>query len=209
MRKIEKGEPMAEFIQFVRKYSPSRWEDAAGVSRVWREYMLKNEQHQLSGYTELYLSDLDRTHIDHFKKRELYNDCVFNWNNLVVDSIDDSFGARFKDNHIHNQQDNERLINPINEDAARFFQYESTGKMIPAKELTDEERQRAQFTIDKFNLNESSLKERRRVILNNDPCAYSGLSDEEVLECVKILGFPSVFEQLLRERKTGRIQHDD
>ena len=201
MRKIDKGEPLDVFTKFVRTHYPSRWEDTTGESRVWREYMLEHEQHRLSGYTELFLPDMDRTHIDHFKKRELFEDLVFNWNNLIVDSNDDSFGARYKDCHIHSRQDNERLINPVDEDATRFFQYESTGKMVPAAGLTDDERQRAQYTIDMFNLNEESLKDRRKLILNIDPHAYYGLSDEEVLQCLKSIGFPSVVEQLLQERR--------
>lgn len=209
MRKIDKGEPMAEFEQFVRSHNPRCWEDSAGISRVWREYMLEFEQHKLSAYTELYLLDLNETHIDHFKKRELFNDLVFNWNNLVVDSKDDSFGARYKDNHIHSQLDNERLINPIEEDAASFFQYVSTGKMIPAEGLTDDERQRAQYTIEMFNLNESGLMDRRKSILNNDISAYNGLSDEDVLQYLQELGFPSVIEQLLKERKQRRMLYDD
>lgn len=202
MRKIDKGEPMAEFVQFVRSHDSCRWDDTAGISRLWREYMLEYEQHQLSGYTELFLPNPDRTHIDHFKKRELFNDLVFSWDNLVVDSKDDSFGARFKDNHIHSQQDNERLINPVSEDASYFFQYESTGRIIPAVSLTDDERQRAQYTIDMFNLNESSLQDRRKRILNNDLSAFDGLSDEDVLQYLQELGFPSVVEQLLKERKS-------
>ena len=205
MRKIDKGEPMMEFVQFVRTHHPCQWEETTGVSRVWREYMLEHEQRRLSGYTELFLPVLDRTHIDHFKKRELFEDLVFNWNNLLVDSKDDSFGARYKDSHIHGTQDNERLINPIEEDAVRFFQYDPTGKIVPANGLTHEEQQRAQYTIDMFNLNEGSLKERRKAILNSDPCAYKGLSDEEVLQCLHTLGFPSVVEQLLKER---RIQEE-
>ena len=203
MRKIDKGKPMDEFVRFVRAHYPCPWEDTVGVSRVWRKFMLEHEQDQLSGYTELYLVDLDRTHIDHFKKQELFKDLVFSWNNLVVDSVDDNYGARYKDAHVHSVQDNERLINPVDEEAARFFYYESTGKMVPAEGLTDEERQQAQYTIDMFNLNEGSLMERRKVILNSDPQAYNGLCDEEVLQCLKTLGFPSVVEQLLRERKTG------
>ena len=200
MRKIDKGDPMNEFVHFVRAQYPCQWEDTAGVSHVWREFMLEHEQHRLSAYTELYLSDSSRTHIDHFKKRELFNDLVFSWNNLVIDSNDESFGAKYKDSHIHDRHDNERLINPVDEDAVRFFQYESTGKIAPADGLTDEEKQRAQYTIDMFNLNEASLKDRRKIILNGDPCAYEGLSDEEILQCLHTLGFPSVVEQLLKER---------
>ena len=201
MRRIDKGAPIPEFTQFVHTQHPVCWEDAAGVRSIWREYMLRHEQHNLSGYTELYIACPNQTHIDHFKKRSLFGNLVFCWENFVVDSLDDGYGARYKDGHIHSIEDNQRLIDPVREDASRYFQYEITGKMVPANGLSDDDAKRAQFTIDMFNLNEGSLKERRKVILNTNPHAYDGLSDEEVMEYLHTLGFPSVVEQWLRERR--------
>lgn len=204
MRRIDKGAPMPEFTQFVHTQHPVCWEDAAGVRSIWREYMLSHEQDNLSGYTELYIACPNQTHIDHFKKRSLFGNLVFCWENFVVDSQDDGYGARYKDSHIHSIEDNQRLIDPVKEDASRYFQYEITGKMVPANGLSDDDAKRAQFTIDMFNLNEGSLKERRRIILNIDLQSYDGLSDEEVMQCLQKLGFPSVVEQWLRERRNQK-----
>ena len=82
MRKLDKGAAPAEFESFKRTHSLRSWEETKDVSRQWREYLLNVEQHGLSGYTELPLS-VDGSHIDHFRKRELFNTLVFDWNVTV------------------------------------------------------------------------------------------------------------------------------
>ena len=45
MRKIDKGNPMPSFSEFISKNHPTKWEDAKEVRRIWREYILMYEQH--------------------------------------------------------------------------------------------------------------------------------------------------------------------
>lgn len=200
MRKIDKGVPLASFSEFVRTHRPVKWEDAKDVSRVWREYILEYEQHRLSGYTEEPLS-LDDAHIDHFRKQSLFNTLIFNWNNYIVDKNNDTYGARFKDKIVTTKADNERLINPAAEDASRFYKYGLNGRIEVADGLSEPEKDRAVFTRRAFNLNEASLVERRRVIINTILGPYDDLSDELILEALAAEGFTSVVEQLLKERK--------
>lgn len=199
MRKLDKGEPVQQFIDFVHRNHPERWEEAKDESLVWRKHILEHEQYGLSGYTEAPLH-LEKSHIDHFKKQSLYPQFVFEWNNYVVDGKDDTYGARYKDNAIRNRADNEKLINPVIEDAQRFFKYELSGKMVPADGLSEEEKEKAGFTIAAFNLNEGSLVDRRKKIINMDIRSFEGLSDEDVLAVLLPEGFASVVEQLLEER---------
>jgi uncharacterized protein (TIGR02646 family) len=199
MRKLDKGEPVQQFIDFVHRNHPERWEEAKDESLVWRKHILEHEQYGLSGYTEAPLH-LEKSHIDHFKKQSLYPQFVFEWNNYVVDGKDDTYGARYKDNAIRNRADNEKLINPVIEDAQRFFKYELSGKMVPADGLSEEEKEKAGFTIAAFNLNEGSLVDRRKKIINMDIRSFEGLSDEDVLAILLPEGFASVVEQLLKER---------
>lgn len=199
MRKLDKGEPVQQFVDYIRRNHPEKWEDAKDESPVWRKYILEHEQSGLSGYTETPLR-LEKSHIDHFRKQSLYPQLVFEWNNYVVDGKDDTYGARYKDNAIHNRADNEKLINPVFEDAQRFFKYELSGKIIPAEGLSEEEKEKAGFTIAAFNLNESSLVDRRKKIINMDIRSFEGLSDEDVLAVLLPEGFGSVVEQLLEER---------
>ena len=67
--------------------------------------------------------------------------------------------------------------------------------------MSEAEKERAIYTRDAFNLNEGSLVERRRVLMNIILDSYSELDDKDVLEALAAEGFTSVVEQLLRERK--------
>ena len=200
MRKINKGAPIPSFTEFVNKHHPTKWEDAREVSNMWREYILEYEQHRLSGYTEEPVN-MDRSHIDHFRKQSLFNTLVFDWNNYVVDSKNETYGAKFKDKFINTREDNEKLINPVTEDASRFFTYQLNGEIDVADGLSDEEKTRAVYTKDAFNLNESSLVERRKVIINTIMEPYQDLTDDIILEALAAEGFISVVEQLLKERE--------
>ena len=199
MRKLDKGAPIQHFVDFIRHNHHDRWEDAKEASPIWREHILYQEQHGLSGYTEAPIR-YENSHIDHFKKQTLYPNLIFEWNNYVVDSKDDTYGARYKDNVVCNQTDNERLINPVVENAQQFFKYELSGKMVPMDGLGDAEKERVNYTIDSFNLNEGSLMECRKFILNLDLSSFEGLTDHEILEALQPNGFISVVEQLLKER---------
>ena len=66
--------------------------------------------------------------------------------------------------------------------------------------LGDAEKERVNYTIDSFKLNEGSLMERRKFILNLDLSSFEGLTDHEILEALQPNGFISVVEQLLKER---------
>lgn len=200
MRKIDKGTPMPSFSEFVNKHHPTKWEDAKEVSRTWREYILEYEQHRLSGYTEEPLR-IDNSHIDHFRKQSLFNTFIFDWDNYIVDSVDETYGAKYKDKYVKSIADNEKLINPVFEDASRFYKYEVNGKIDVAEGLNKSDYARAAYTRDAFNLNESSLVERRRVIINTILDSYTDLSDEMILEALVAEGFTSVVEQLLKERE--------
>ncbi len=200
MRKIDKGDPMPSFSEFVSRNHPVKWEDAKAVSRIWREYILMYEQHWLSGYTEEPLR-LDDSHIDHFRKQSLFNTLVFDWSNFIVDQKNDTYGAKYKDNIVKTKVDYEKLINPATEDAANFFKYEVNGKIDIADGLSEHDKMRALFTINAFNLNESSLVERRKVILNIIMDSFNDLSDDMVRDALAAEGFTSVVEQLLKERK--------
>ena len=209
MRKLDKGEPVKQFIDFIRRNHPEKWEDTKDESPVWRKHILEHEQSGLSGYTEAPLH-LEKSHIDHFKQQSLFPLLVFEWNNYVVDGNDDYYGARYKDKAIRSRADNEKLINPVVEDAQRFFKYELSGKIVPADDLSEEEIEKAGFTIVSFNLNESSLVYRRKKIINMDIRSFEGLPDEDVLKALLPGGFVSVVGQLLKERtKKRRYHHDD
>ena len=131
----------------------------------------------------------------------MFSELIFDWNNFVVDGVDETYGAKFKDKHVKNREDNDMLINPVVEDAGRFFKYELNGNISVASGLSPSDAERANYTIKAFNLNEASLSERRKTIINIVLDTFDNLSDESILEALEAEGFRSVVEQLLDERK--------
>lgn len=115
--------------------------------------------------------------------------------------MDETYGAKFKDKYVTSREDNNRLINPVIEDVRRFFKYELNGNISVASGLSPSDAARADYTIRAFNLNETSLSERRKSIINIVMDCYSDLPDESILEALESEGFKSVVEQLLEERK--------
>ena len=196
MRKLCKGEPHETIKGFEGQHE---WTLSSYFHRMWREFILAVEQQNLSGYTEAPLR-IDDSHIDHFYKRSLFQEKVHSWDNLVVDTIDETYGAKYKDRHVKITDDNLKLINPVAEDPRQFFRYKVDGRIVPAETLSEIERERADYTIDAFNLNERSLVERRRALLSVDINAYGEVTLEQLQEWLKDYGFPSVLEQMYKER---------
>jgi uncharacterized protein (TIGR02646 family) len=196
---INRQTALQEFTKFVNKEHPQNWStDFVLNHHSLYEHcrnQLEADQGGLSAYTELRLDDKPGIkHIDHFRKQALFPKFVFDWYNYVVDNHEKKFGSDFKDEHIKTIADNEKLIDPIREDAAHFFEYLVSGKIIPSHFLTnDYEKERAQFTIDSFNLNHEFLK-RRRADLISEIKNYSagGISNNDIKSIIVCnLGFPS------------------
>lgn len=196
MRKLTKGEPHEAIKDFEGQ---QEWALSIDFHRIWRELILTIEQDGLSGYTEVPLR-IDDSHIDHFYKRSLFVHKVHSWDNLVVDTIDETYGAKYKDKNIRIATDNIKVINPVREDPNRFFRYKVDGRIVSRDTLSEEERDRANYTIDVFNLNEPSLVDRRKELLSIDLNAYGNVSLAQLKVWLKDLGFPSVLEQMYNER---------
>ena len=199
MRKIAKGEPLEAFTTFVRQYRPQKWEELPpDISRQCRNHILEMEQNGLSGYTEKPLdADSKSLHIDHFRKRELFNGDVFTWNNFIVDEKNCGYGADAKDsrNGVRTREEYSMIVNPVEEDPRRYFQYMVDGQIVPAGELDDVERRKAQHTIDVFNLNHSALCDlRKQKKLQVKQLKEGNMTAEEVAESLRDYGFPSVVE---------------
>lgn len=195
MRKINKGEPIPEFQKWVNENKTTNWDDLPpDVSSKVRFHIMTNEQNNLCGYTELPIT-MEKSHIDHFRKRNGmgFESLTFDWNNFIIASIDDGFGAKYKDSRKSKltKDDYALIFNPIECGMDDFVEYDTDGKMYPL----DENDCRVKRTIDVFNLNDPSLKNRRKSLIKNVvDCFEGGLGDEDIRNCLKNKGFPSVIE---------------
>ncbi len=102
MRKINKQTPISGFNGSKFGSNCSNWSDFHkkfhNIYEQTRLQILIDEQDSLDGYTEVYINKLENCHVDHYKKRDIYAQLTFDWNNLIVAKKDNEFGANYKDN---------------------------------------------------------------------------------------------------------------
>lgn len=194
MRKINKGEPLAEFSKFLLRYTPSRWEELNGELRYnIRLHILLYEQDCLCGYSEIPLDEENTSsHIDHFVKRDYDHSKIFDWDNLVVSSIDEDYGGKYKDNTYKiKQNEYAQIFNPTKDDMGQYIEYLRDGRIAPRDGIQDAINDKILKTIEVFNLNCRSLKNRRKqLLIELDSC--SGLPKEELKHTFEKNGFISL-----------------
>lgn len=198
MRKINKGNPIQEFSDFISSDNPARWDQLDHNVRIkTREHILSAEQDCICGYTELPLDiDNNSCHIDHYKKRNLFPNLCFDWNNLIVASKDDDFGARYKDSTYINSKDQyDFILNPVTDNPKAYFEYTTWGEIIPKKSgLKQAERNKADETIEAFNLRHQSLINRRKTLFSILDSYGSAFPLDEIKSILGEYGFISVIE---------------
>lgn len=194
MRKIDKGEPLAEFSKFLLRYTPSRWEELNGELRYnIRLHILLYEQDCLCGYSEIPLDEENTSsHIDHFVKRDYDHSKIFDWDNLVVSAIDEDYGGKYKDNTYKiKQNEYAQIFNPTKDDMGQYIEYLRDGRIAPRDGIQDAINDKILKTIEVFNLNCRSLKNRRKqLLIELDSC--SGLPKEELKHTFEKNGFISL-----------------
>lgn len=199
MRKINKGEPFEEFARFVNQNKPTIWEDILHMTYDLRYYMLLYEQDCLCGYSEIPLeAENTSSHIDHFVKRDIDSRKTFDWSNLIVSTIDEDFGGKYKDNTYRiKAYEYQQIFNPVVDDMSQFVGYLGDGKMIPSEGLSDEITNKVKKTIEVFNLNCTSIKNRRKdILLQLNLC--KDVPKEEIRKAFASVGFTSVLDWFLK-----------
>lgn len=194
MRRINKGVPFDDFVKYLDKHKPSKWEELNGELRYnMRLHILLYEQDCLCGYSEIPL-DAENTssHIDHFVKRDYDHSKIFDWDNLVVSAIDEDYGGKYKDNTYKiKQNEYVQIFNPTKDDMGQYIEYLRDGRIAPRDGIQDAINDKILKTIEVFNLNCRSLKNRRKqLLIELDSC--SGLPKEELKHTFEKNGFISL-----------------
>ncbi|NOQ25583.1 MAG: TIGR02646 family protein [Bacteroidales bacterium] len=183
MKQINKKEPDF-YAKYLKKESPTEWKTLSqAIGSNVREHILDIEQNNQCAYTEIALDHNSRnSHIDHFKKRALFPEETFNWNNLLVSCNRENYGAKYKDKHIH-KQDYNNILNPTIDNPSSFFHYSFTGN-IGEKTIDKINGERVANTISLFGLNNKSLVERRATIAEQVKIYSNQLSLPEIKEVI-------------------------
>ena len=208
MRRLNKGQPLPIFTNCVQNDKPANWDDFSrnfkGVSQETRLHILCEEQNSLCGYTELPISNPYNCHIDHYKKKGIqeFQSLTFDWDNFIVASMDDDFGARYKDlTYSIKAHEYSQIINPVLMNAQHYFYYPDydLGDILPKPGLSDVEKAMAERTIEVFNLGHRTLKNRRESIIRLIE-SYGDLPSADIRDCLKDSGFKSLVEQYTQGR---------
>lgn len=199
MRKIDKQTPPTDFSEFVSQHHPKRWEQLPPkISSDSRFCILCNEQDCLCGYSEIILEESpNSSHIDHYYKRDLFPQKTYDWNNLIVSTIDEDFGGKYKDNTYKIGKDEyEQIFNPVIDNMSQFIEFSGDGEVIPLKGLEDSTIGKINKTIEVFNLNCTSLKSRRKKLISElNNCR--DLPKRELKKAFGSCGFVSVVKWFL------------
>lgn len=205
MRKINRNNPPEEFVRLVTGSSrPENWDEFVlnyhDLYHQIRGQLLK-EQEGMSGYTEKPLSQEGAIHIDHFRKKGMFDGVEFDWLNFIVDEKDNvNYGAGYKDCHIK-EEDYAKIIHPVIESPSVYLTYMEDGTIIARRDLTDQaKRDKADFTINIFNLNHPALKKHRCDLICAVRAYVSGsLEKKDVEDALACCGFKSVIDYVYGE----------
>lgn len=209
---INKGKPLQEFVDFLAKEHPTKWDDIHQSKRYpklgakCRDHILLEEQNMIGGYTECPLWNAYDLHIDHFRKKGMNwpYDVTWDWNNFIVETQNPNYGACFKDKNTSNMADYGLMLNPVVDYPENMMTYLPNGQITVKPGLSGNDAQRADFTIKRFNLEHESLRQMRYRIIQRIISEYQQLSDDEIRSALADQGFPSVVEWALQVRTLAR-----
>ncbi len=152
---------------------------SAQATSRWRSFgykqdLLENllaEQYGLCCYSELRADEEGLGyHVEHVENKSQEPPRTFDYANLAASALhaddlkrmnaDEAFGGHAKGKIAG--CDTTRFVSCHQPDCWRFFAYVSDGRIIPSHDLSAEEADCAQYTIDLLNLNSSYLRVLRR-----------------------------------------------
>jgi len=145
----------------------SAWKESyiSAIRASLREDILSKEQENLCCYCEIKINaSRENSNIDHFKTRNLFPDLTLNYKNLFVSCNTNGQCSSYKDSHIKNKIEYDSIINPLIDIPENFFDYLLTGDIFPKENISHSDREKAEFTIQIFQLNCRRLVEIRKII---------------------------------------------
>lgn len=205
MRHIERNPAPEEFVDLVSgDKKPSNWEefytDYHDLYRKIRD-LIWSDQKGISGYTELPLDNEIGIHIDHFRKKGMFHDEEFHWENFVVDEVNNvQYGAGHKDKIVKTKEIYDELLSPVLDRPEVYFTYMEDGTIIPRRTIAAGMQKRALVTRDVFNLNHEYLKHKRSGLISMyRSCRDGGMSKEYVYATLATVGFFSLIDYIYEE----------
>lgn len=199
MRKIKRSPAPQEIEDLFVNHTPVNWDDfTQNHHPLYRKVrdMILHDQLGTSGYTELPLEAEGHIHIDHFRKKGMFPEEEFNWENLIVDERDnDQYGAGYKDRSVKTKEIYTNLLSPVLDIPENYLTYMEDGTIIPIRTLSEKDHLKAVTTRDTFNLNHPFLKKRRQEMISTfRTLKLGGINKEQLYEYMRSAGFFSLMD---------------
>lgn len=155
----------------------------AEAERLWESDKLDKEkilslllweQYYLCGYSEIRADEYELDyHIEHVENKSQNPPRTFDYENLLASAIHsknldkiplkDRFGGHAIGKMGRKEPiDMVKFISPFQKNCYKFFIYLSNGKILPHKDLDEDEQKKAEYTIDILNLNSPFLQIERK-----------------------------------------------
>lgn len=135
-------------------------------------------------------------HIEHFAKKGSFPQKMYEWNNLFLSCESQKHCGHFKDNKSLNKYAANYnyldLIKPDEVDPKDYLFFSSNGEVVPKAGIKEDLKDKAELTINVFNLNEIGLKNIRYKVLEN----Y-----KEMIEFIYLFDDDSVLSKLIEEQR--------
>jgi len=224
--------PIAQEIPSKLKAKQERDPAPENPTSAWKNYNrgekrdeilsdLFKRQKSLCAYCEIGLdSEYDQgigRHIEHILPKSRHHELTFEYSNMLLSCFSTGGETHTFENdpapiscgHATDKKRNfwneVLFIKPTDYDCEQYFSFELDGKISPHPELNDEEKQRAQYTIDLLNLNCLRLVRLREDIIVKGYEIINELQNEEsalqyFLEC-EILEFNGKVREFINLRK--------
>jgi uncharacterized protein (TIGR02646 family) len=169
----------------------SSWEEISDIRRDLRKHILENEQDSLCVYCEKkIIADSKKSHIDHFRTRNLFPNLTLEYSNLLVSCNNPEHCAKYKDKKGLTQKQFDELLHPT-QNIEDVLEHTYIGEI-------DSKESKGKFTIEALNLNYKSLIEERKAIISNIS-AYIDFDMETLCDCLG--GHKNLIKFLIKEKE--------
>lgn len=163
---------------FLKKYRKkgASWKQISQSDKEVLRSELKKLQNSCCAYCETPLKHRASAHIDHFKPKSQFPELTYEWENLFLSCIapNNSFCAMYKDDKM-NPYKNLEILKPDADNPNDYFIYRRKKIEIRNACLN---KQLAENTINRLNLNHPILQNRRNTLNKHLDDILTGLSEE-------------------------------
>ena len=182
------------------------WHDRHDDYEAVREQALSDQKNECA-YTGLWLGEgtTQQLHIDHYRRKGIFQELTFEWDNLFAAAKELDYGSDYKDSKAKWEKKvaisrYSEFWSPLDPAHDKAYWFRQDGNIEPHESLSAQDKEMAQRTIDIFNLNAPDLKKKREGLIKQLR-ELGAMTDEEVRMVFETSGFSFLVDFELKNRR--------